>query len=204
MVFYEDLFESLELSEEAIQSLQSAFDEVTSKLPYEIKPWAEYADLMMKQGELAEAQEILSRGLKFNPYSQQLNYVLGELLLKRGDVEYAIPYLEKALKVDYQDQYQHDVSQDAVRAALAQAYEAADRYDEARNLYQSIMADRQRVFPQILEYAGNRLSAISLIQAGANPGEELSPAAMATFLQMLQAMAANNDDNSADGSLSEN
>lgn len=204
VVFYEDLFASLELTEDAVQSLVSAFEEVTAKLPFQIKPWAEYADLMMKQGEFEKAQEILTRGLEYNPYSQQLNYVLGELLLKRGQVAQATPYLEKALKVDYQDQYQHDVSQHAVRATLAQAYEAADKYDEAKKLYQSIVADIPRVFPSLFEYASNRIAAITLLQSTANQAEEPSPAEMIQFLQMVQALASEKDNNASSSALSEN
>jgi len=76
VVFYEDLFDSIELTPEAIGSLESAFEEVTARLPNEIKPWSEHADLMLKQNRSDKAVSILRKGLELNPYSQELNFAL--------------------------------------------------------------------------------------------------------------------------------
>lgn len=126
-VFYVDTFRALDLTPDAIETIESMLRQVTEKRPYEIKPWSAYAQFVSDQGRPKEAEQILLRALELNPFSQQLNYVLGELLLKQGRAEEARSYLEKALRLDYQPQYQPDVNQYAVRATLAQAYEACNR-----------------------------------------------------------------------------
>lgn len=187
VVFYEDLFDSLELTPEALESLETAFQEVTAKLPHEIKPWSEYADLMIKQGRLDEAEIILRQALELNPLSQQLNFVLGDLLLKQGKGDESAEYLKKALNFDYQDQYQHDVNQYAVRARLAQAYEAVGYLDKARLLYQSVVnASHPPAFSMIKEYASNRLAAIALIE-GELPDEDTEPSS-GELLDLLSMM----------------
>lgn len=163
VVFYEDLFDSLELTQDDFAKLNTAFQDVSSKLPHEIKVWAEYADLMTKQGQWNVAEDIFKKGLEFNPHSQQLNFMLGDLLLKQGRNEEAVEYLEKSLAMDYQDQYQHDVDQFAVRVRLAQAYEAIGKLDKAQLLYRSVISG-SGVIPTIRDYALNRLAAIALRQ----------------------------------------
>lgn len=163
VVFYEDLFDSLELTQDDFAKLNTAFQDVSSKLPHEIKVWAEYADLMTKQGQWNVAEDIFKKGLEFNPHSQQLNFMLGDLLLKQGRNEEAVKYLEKSLAMDYQDQYQHDVDQFAVRVRLAQAYEAIGKLDKAQLLYRSVISG-SGVIPTIRDYALNRLAAIALRQ----------------------------------------
>lgn len=187
IVFYEDLFGGIGMTEQDFSNLKSAFDEVVTKLPYEIKVWAEYADLMVKWGDVRSAEEIFRRGLEFNPLSQQLNFMLGDLLLKQGKGEEAVGYLEKALSVDYQDQYQHDVNQHAVRVRLAQGYEAVMELEKARLLYKSVISD-PRVNPTIREYSQNRLTAISL-QQGKLPEEDSSSPAPEQILDLLKRLA---------------
>lgn len=164
-VFYVDLFEALDLTPEAISQIESVLQEVTQKLPYEIKPWSAYASFVRDRGHLEEAEQILRNALELNPLSQQLNYGLGEMLLRRGRSEEALNYLEKALRIDYQDQYQPDVNQYGVRATLAQAYEACGKLDKARLLYQSIVAASDRdAHTTIKKYARGRLAAIALVE----------------------------------------
>lgn len=153
---------------------QSSLREVTEKRPYEIKPWSAYAQFVSDQGRPKEAEQILLHALELNPISQQLNYVLGELLLKQGRAEEARNDLEKALRIDYQAQYQPDVNQYGVRATLAQAYEACDQLDKAQLLYQSIIiaADRD-ASGTIKDYAKDRLAAIALVSG--NLPEQAKP-----------------------------
>jgi tetratricopeptide (TPR) repeat protein len=186
IVFYEDLFDSIELTDEDFTNLKAAFDEVSKKLPYEIKVWAEYGDLMVKRGDVQAAESIFKQGLGFNPLSQQLNLMLGELLLKQGKSDEAVKYLEKALAIDYQDQYQHDVNQHAVRVRLAQAYEAVGDLEKAQLLYKSVLGDR-KAFDAIRDYSRNRLAAINL-QKGKLPeqdGEGVSPEDVLRLLKSL-------------------
>lgn len=186
IVFYEDLFDSLELTEDDFARLESAFQDVSAKLPLEIKVWAEYADLMTKRGRLDAAEVIFKRGLEFNPFSQQLNFMLGDLLLRQGRSKEAVEFLKKAFAVDYQDQYQHDVNQFAVRARLAQAYEAIQDSDKAELFYRSVVASSQAT-PTLRDYARNRLTAIALQQG--KMLEEQSPEVSAgDILEILKQM----------------
>jgi tetratricopeptide (TPR) repeat protein len=180
IVFYEELFDSIELTDEDFTNLKAAFDEVSKKFPYAIKVWVGYGDLMVKRGDVQAAESIFKQGLGFNPLSQQLNFMLGELLLKQGKSDEAVKYLEKALAIDYQDQYQHDVDQYAVRVRLAQAYEAVGDLEKAQLLYKSVLGD-PKAFDTIRDYSRNRLAAINLqinLQKGKLPeqdGEGVSP-----------------------------
>ncbi|MCB8922119.1 MAG: hypothetical protein H6662_11090 [Ardenticatenaceae bacterium] len=165
VVFYEDLFDSLEITQEDSQKLIEAFAEVIEKSPYEIKPWSEYASFIEKSGDIEQAEEILRKGISFNPFSQQLNYVMGELLLKQGRAEESLTFLDQAFRNDYQKQYQHDVNQFAVRATLAQACEATENYDRAQLLYSSIInSSDPDALRTIKTYATNRIEIIELIQ----------------------------------------
>jgi len=191
VVFYEDLFESLGLTDADFALLKETFEYVLSRIPFEIKVWAEYSDLMEKQGLVAEAEDILRRGLEHNPWSQQLNFMLGDLLLRQGRGEEALQFLENALTCDYQDQYQHDVNQFAVRARLAQCYEYVRKFEKAQLLYKSILeaAGAIDLFPQMLDYARNRLAALSLIE-GTMPeiDKTVSPEEAVEVLKMLREM----------------
>lgn len=187
-VFYVDTFRALELTPDSIEAIESMLRQVTEKRPYDIKPWSAYAQFVSDQGRPEEAEQILLRALELNPLSQQLNYVLGELLLKQGRVEEARSYLEKALRLDYQQQYQPDVNQYAIRATLAQAYEACDELDKARLLYQSIIVAADRDASRtIKDYAKGRLAAIALI-SGNLPEQEKSETSE-EMLGLLKAIA---------------
>ncbi len=164
VVFYVELFRNLDLTTDAVSAIKALLEEVTSKLPYEIKPWTAYATFLQSRGNVKEAEELLGRALQLNPLSQQLHYTLGELLLRQGRLEDATNHLESALRVDYQDQYQHDVNQFAVRATLAQAYEALGKNEKAKLLYISILlpSDRDHLHRTIKRYALSRLESIAL------------------------------------------
>jgi len=186
IVFYKELFDSIELTDEDFTNLKAAFDEVSKKLPYAVKVWAEYGDLMVKRGDVQAAESIFKQGLGFNPLSQQLNFMLGDLLLKQGKSDEAVKYLEKALAIDYQDQYQHDVDQYAVRVRLAQAYEAVGDLEKAQLLYKSVLGDPKASYT-IRDYSRNRLAAINL-QKGKLPeqdGEGVSPEGVLRLLKSL-------------------
>lgn len=191
IVFYEDLFDGIEMTEQDFARLKESFDEVTKKLPYEIKVWAEYADMLMKRGDMKAAEEIFRRGLEFNPLSQQLNFMLGDLLLRQGRSDESIKYLEKALAVDYQDQYQHDVNQYAVRVRLSQGYEAIGKLEKAKMLYKSVASD-PRVFATMREYSQNRLAAIAL-QQGELPGDDTSSSAREQILDLFRKLSGDDE-----------
>ncbi len=200
IVFYEDLFESLGLREEDFLALKEAFEYVLSKSPYEIKIWAEYAELLESRGMISESEKTLRRGLEYNPWSQQLNFMLGDLLLRQGRGEEARKFLEDALVCDYQEQYQHDVNQFAVRARLAQCYEYLREFDKAQLLYQSILASKgeRDLFPQLLDYARNRLAALALAKGEMPPSSgDLDPEEARKALEFLASLFERGEDDAS-------
>jgi tetratricopeptide (TPR) repeat protein len=100
-----------------------------------VQVWSAFARFEINNGKLGNAEQVLRRGLEFNPLSQSLHYILGELLLRQGRADEAVQELDMALRVDYQEQYQHDVPQDAIKATAAQAYEAVGDLSRAFKLY---------------------------------------------------------------------
>lgn len=185
-VFYIETFRALDLTPEAIETIESMLRQVTEKRPYEIKPWSAYARFLIDQGRPKEAEQILLRALELNPLSQQLNYVLGELLLMEGRAEEARVYLEKAMRQDYQPQYQPDVNQYAVRATLAQAYEACNELEKARLLYRSIIVATDREANRtIKDYAKGRLAAIALLSGNLPEEEEFEISEMLELLKKI-------------------
>ena len=199
-VFYADLFDALEMNDDAAGKLEAALRLAVEKLPREVKPVTALARFYLSRGREEEAIKVFEDGLKKNPFSQQLNYNLGELYLRRGDVNNAKQYLEKALWVDYQEQYQHDVNQYAVRATLAQAYEAAGDLEKAELLYRNVLAeakadDRNR---NLVIYSRNRLAAIALRQ-GKLPGEDGDSDAAAHLNRLLREAIMNRAEASSSG-----
>ncbi len=175
VVFYARAVQSGQLTPDIIASLEEALEDVASRLPTEVKVWSTYARFERDLGRHERAEEILRKGCDLNRYSQELNYVLGELLLQMGRADEALPVLESGLAMDYQDQYQHDVNQHAVRTTLAQAYEAVGNTDRAELLYRSVLnAGPTEAGHSIGQYATNRLAAISLSKGELPEQEETS------------------------------
>jgi len=163
VVFYADAAQASELTDEAVESVEAAMRYVTQRLPHESKPWAKYARFEIGLGRLERAEDILRKGLEYNRFGQELNYVLGELLLQQGRADESLEFLETALRTDYQEQYQHDVDQYAVQATLAQAYEAVGQLDKAELLYRSLASESIKVVSYLIKnYAISRLQAIAL------------------------------------------
>jgi len=173
VVSYTDAILAGELTPEAIEKVESAFVDATERLAAQIKVWSTYALFESGLGRVEKAEQILRQGLGHNPFSQQLNYVLGELLLSQGRAEEAIEFVGNALRYDYQDQFQHDVSQDAIKAKFAQACEAVGQLDQAELLYKSVLVGSDPARFHIRSYATSRLQAIA-IQRGeiAQPQDE--------------------------------
>jgi len=183
-VFYADLFDALEMTEEAAERVELALRLAVEKLPREVKPANALARFYQRLGREEEAIKVFQDALRKNPFSQQLNYNLGEMYLRGGDVSNALAYLEKALWLDYQEQYQHDVNQHAVRATLAQAYEAAGELEKAELLYRSVV-DEGPAERTIVTYCRNRLAAIALRQ-GKLPRPNDGADAAAQVAQLLR------------------
>lgn len=168
VVFYAKVMQAVDLTQDRIRHLEAIFEEVTQHLPREVRPWQSYAQFEIKLGNLEKAENIFRAGLKYCPLSQGIKYDLGDLLLKLGHAEEAVKLLEEAWQVDYVEDYQHDVSQYAIRGTLAQAYEALHQsvngdgfyLDKAAQLYKSIV-DGEDAPGTFSQYAKDRLAAIS-------------------------------------------
>lgn len=163
-VFLADSVKALAMRPDVLQELQEALTFVTEQLPYEVKPWHELAEFHIMRSEHDEAEEVLRKGSMMNPYSQQLHYVLGKLLLQRGRADEAVFELEQALSMDFQDQFQHDVSQGAVWCTFAQACEMIGDYKRAAELYEMVSSSTD-VHHQLVSYARNRLQVLAWKQA---------------------------------------
>jgi len=138
--------------------------------PDHVKVWYESADVQRAQGRWEDAAATLQEGLRLNSGSQQLRYALGQLYLEHlGSVpadrleevlDEATGALEASLLVDYQEQFQSDVSQVAILLRLAQAYELralllkdGAAAVKAQGVYETL-AEEERHFGN---YASNRL-----------------------------------------------
>jgi tetratricopeptide (TPR) repeat protein len=177
VVSYYNAVDAGTLDNEAVEKLTTAFESVVSHAhaPYESKIWSAYGRFLEKLGKIEEAEGVLLRGIEYNPFSQELNFVLGEFYLRIGDAKNAVAKLEIAAKRDYQSQYQHDVNPHSVLCTLAQAYEAADKPDRAVKLYQSLL-NRPVVMGQIQKYAQQRLQMLAALGGkpdapGGKPGD---------------------------------
>jgi len=168
--FYTDIVGSCELTEASLKRLEGAFVSVTTHLPYIDHPWGRYAQFLTIIGNIAKAEKIARGGLEKNPFSQHLSFVLADILMKQGCAKESAECLERALRSDYQDQFQHSVSQDAVTCLLAQAYEASGQTGKAEELYQVTMQIGKR--EQVKEYSKNRIIAIRVAKELAPSNEE--------------------------------
>lgn len=161
LLFYIDAVRAGEATPEAIASVREAFLGVVAQNPQQVKTWSAFARFQIEFGQMEDSERTLHDALTHNPFSQELNYVLGELLLRQGRAEDAVTYLENALRVDYQEQFQHDVNQYAVRGTLGQAYEAAGQFDHAKRIYESIASsDDPEAYYHLKRFAANRVEAI--------------------------------------------
>jgi tetratricopeptide (TPR) repeat protein len=185
VVFYSDAILSGELTSGAIEKVETAFGDVTKRLPTQLKAWSAYAQFERDLGRLDKAEEILRESLTYNPFSQQLNYVLGELLLKQGRAQEALEFCGRALKYDNQDQFQHDVSQDAIKATLGQAYEAEGELDQAEVLYKSVLSSTDSARFHIRNYATSRLQAIAIQRGEVVTSTESNEESLSGMLQRL-------------------
>ena len=107
------------------------------------------ATLLLKEGDLKRAEELLRQSLNFNPRQVEARINLGSLLLKRGDAAQAINLLEAARKMQPDDAFVHD----AIGSALFQLGRTA----EAENSYREAV----RLEPASADYHYNLGSALA-------------------------------------------
>jgi tetratricopeptide (TPR) repeat protein len=161
MIFYSNTIQSGELTPQAIEKLEALFQEATQHLSKEVRIWSSYAAFERNIGCFDKAEDIYLEGLNNNPFNQDLNYQLGNMLLQGGRAADAIKYLEESWRVDYQvNTFTPDISPYTIQGTLAQAYEAVQILDKAELLYCNIIRNIPEDQP-ITRYARNRLIAIS-------------------------------------------
>lgn len=185
-VFYADSVAATLLDGGQVARLTEMFEEVLAYNSQHGKVWSRYSRILMEAGRFDEADEVLVRGLSSLPLSQELRVVRGQLLLDRGKASDALAELEAAIRVDYQEQFQSDVSQPGVWGLLAQAYEANGRTVEARAWYEAVLggSSGHTFFTQ---YARDRLNAIRV-----GSGEEVLDLTESSASKELLAALLNN------------
>jgi tetratricopeptide (TPR) repeat protein len=89
------------------------------------------AEELSKKGHLAEAVQVLDKGLKIDPRSLRLRVELGRVYLVQRNFERAVPVLEEAAPAGAGDPL--------VLARLGEAYLGAGRTDDAERLYRRLI-----------------------------------------------------------------
>jgi tetratricopeptide (TPR) repeat protein len=163
-VFYANAVQATELTEGAVARLEAALSDVCERSPYEIKPWSSYARFMEAIGRIADAERVCRDGLRRNPYSQELHFVLGNLLLRTGRASEAVEAFRSALAADFVPSYQHHVAQVSLRVDLAQAYEAKGDVAQAEQIYRLLLDDDSEFGYHIRAYSRNRLIALAALR----------------------------------------
>jgi tetratricopeptide (TPR) repeat protein len=77
---------------------ESRFREATQRKPDWVQPWLHLAGLKLGQKKLEEARELLESGLKANPKSEELRFLLATSLTEAGQVDRAIDEYEALLQ----------------------------------------------------------------------------------------------------------
>jgi tetratricopeptide (TPR) repeat protein len=163
-VFFVDSVRATKMNDADIEAAETAMKTVTEKLPHSTQTWARYARFEEELGRRDKARELLEEALKLNPYCQVLHYIMGGLMLENGAAAEAIPYLENALRYDFQEQFQHDVSQDAIKCRLAQAYEASGATERAMIIYRRLAKSSEGgIALHLGAYVRNRMRAVGTL-----------------------------------------
>lgn len=196
IVFYAKAVQSAPLNDETKRALIDIFKDTAMRTPREDKIWSAYGRFLRDIGLWDEALETLRQGISYNPLSQELHFVLGEMLLATGDAEAAVQELESAMRSDFQDQFQHDASQPAIACMLAQAYEASGQVDRATATYQAVL-EMPDLLSQIDDYARSRLRMIGIVTGKktdipAGSGDD-KVTKLATLMSMLKMASEGRD-----------
>lgn len=71
--------------------------------PYHVNLWKEFSAMYLETGELMKAEQVLKTGLIHLPDHSKLMYYLSAVLVIKNNMQQALYYLEKALKIDYEE-----------------------------------------------------------------------------------------------------
>ncbi|GHU06373.1 hypothetical protein AGMMS50225_01030 [Betaproteobacteria bacterium] len=193
VVFYAKVLEAGALEDGAEEKLAAAFENVAERAPHEDKVWSAHAKFLINVGQTEKAEAVLRRGIEQNPFSQVIHFVLGELYLRTGNAAAAVTELEKAVRYDYQDQFQPDVNPHALLCMLAQAYEANSEPAQAISLYQAVVSQGAR--GSILTYAQQRLRMLSALE-----GKQIDiPEGTSPLAQLARLLKDHHDDDDPTG-----
>jgi TolB-like protein/class 3 adenylate cyclase/Flp pilus assembly protein TadD len=106
-------------------------------------------NLRRAQGRWAEAQVELETSIALNPNDAQSIRQLGQTLAAQGKVEAAIPYLEKAIRIDLRHRYVF-----IAYVTLGRCYLSLGRTDEAMDLFRKARALNPGMWYVHLDLAG--------------------------------------------------
>ena len=130
---------------------QQALDEFKKELEINPTVWLVYwrlGDAYFRLEKYDDAEKVLKEAVWLNESFTGSYLLLGEVELKKGNVELGAGFLERALKLDPQNDYAH--------YSLARAYQQMGRTEEAnrhfeitRSLRAEKKSDEQRLFQDI-------------------------------------------------------
>jgi len=130
---------------------QRALDEFKKELEINPSVWLVYwrlGDAYTRLEKYDEAEKVLKKAVWLNESFTGSYLLLGEVELKKGNPELGAGFLERALKLDPQNDYAH--------YSLARAYQQMGRTEEAnrhfeitRSLRAEKKSDEQRLFQDI-------------------------------------------------------
>jgi tetratricopeptide (TPR) repeat protein len=92
------LLGEIALMERDQMGAESRFREATQRKPEWVQPWMHLASLKLVQKKTGDAWEVLEKGLKANPKSEELRMLLATSLTEAGHVDRAISEYETLLR----------------------------------------------------------------------------------------------------------
>ena len=127
---------------------QAALEEFKKELEINPSVWLVYwrlGDTYARLEKYAEAERVLKQAIWLNETFTGLYVLLGQIGLKKGDLELAVGFLERALKMDPNNYYAHYF--------LGKAYQQQGRTEDAKRqfeLTQSLRMNKKNVEEHLL------------------------------------------------------
>jgi len=129
-------YEALERSDEAIAAFQQAQKLARAQAPSYDWPFANLAELLIKQGRSDEALSYGQEAARINPDSARNQYLVGKALSQGKDPRAPLPYLLKATQFDPNYAEPHYL--------LGQLYQKLGRLAEAEHEFELFQEIRKR------------------------------------------------------------
>ncbi len=94
---YGDVQNKMGFQEEAA----TAYRKVAELDPYIIDIWLDHSALLVEMEHVGEALEVLAEGIKHHPTNAELQYRMAGCLMRAGEKQEAMGFLQTALNIDY-------------------------------------------------------------------------------------------------------